>query len=238
MFITILPAGRDVQFSPTGMIRCFPVVGMILGFLLMLVDRAASLFWTEPVVAVLDVLFLVTVTGAFHLDGLGDAADGLFSHRSRERALEIMKDSRTGMMGLVAIFSMLSLKVAGIYAVKTACPLFSTLLILFIVPALSRSGMLFGIKFLNYGRKDTGTGHDLFEKNLPIKDFFWVAIVVIISFFLGIKGVLLVLVFAITVFLILGFYKLKMGCITGDMLGAMTEVTEAVLFLAAGATIL
>ncbi|MCP4117144.1 MAG: adenosylcobinamide-GDP ribazoletransferase [Desulfobacteraceae bacterium] len=238
MFITILPAGKGKEFSATGMIRFFPVVGMILGALLVVADQAASMFWTAPVVALLDVLFLVAVTGAFHLDGLGDAADGLFSHRSRERALEIMKDSRTGMMGLVAIFCMLALKVAGIYAVKTGCTPFSTILILFIVPALSRAGMLFGIRFLNYGRKNTGTGHDLFEKPLPFRDFASLFLLVILAFLLGVKGVVLLLVFGVTVFLILGFYKIKMGCITGDMLGAMTEVTEAVLFLTAGATLL
>ncbi len=237
MFITILPAGKGSEFSATGMIRFFPVVGMILGALLVGIDRVASMFWTTPVVALMDVLFLVAVTGAFHLDGLGDAADGLFSHRSRERALEIMKDSRTGMMGLVAIFCMLSLKVAGIYAVKTACPPFSTILILFLVPALSRAGMLFGIRFLNYGRKNTGTGHDLFEKPLPLKDFASLVLLVILAFLLGVKGVVLLLVFGATVFLLLGFYKIKMGCITGDMLGAMTEVTEAILFLTAGAAI-
>jgi len=238
MFITILPGGKGAEFSPTGMIRFFPVVGMILGGLLAATDRVASMFWTAPVVAVIDVFFLVLITGAFHLDGLGDAADGLFSHRSRERALEIMKDSRTGMMGLVAIVSMLSIKAMGIYAVKTACTPFSTMLILFIVPGFARAGMLFGIRFLAYGRKNTGTGHDLFEKTLPMKDFAALVLLVFLAFFLGVKGVVLVLVFGITLFLLLYFYKVKMDCITGDMLGAMTEVTEAILFLTAGAAIL
>lgn len=237
MFITILPAGKDVRFSPLGMIRCFPVVGLILGGLLAALDCGASLLWSDPVVAILDMLFLVAVTGAFHLDGLGDAADGLFSHRSRERALEIMKDSSTGMMGLVAIIAILAVKTAGIYAVKTECSSSAALVFLFIVPALSRGGMLFGIRFLQYGRKNTGTGHDLFEKKLPGKDFIWLLPVIALALSLGIKGIVLVLVFGVTVGLILYYYKVKMGCITGDMLGAMTEVSEAVLFLAAGACV-
>lgn len=237
MFITILPAGKEVRFSPLGMIRCFPVVGLILGAMLVAVDRGASLLWSDPVVAILDMLFLVAVTGAFHLDGLGDAADGLFSHRSRERALEIMKDSSTGMMGLVAIIAILAVKAAGIYAVKAECSPSATLAILLIVPALSRGSMLFGIRFLQYGRKNTGTGHDLFGKKLPVKDFVWLLSVIVMALLLGIKGIALVLVFGVTVGLLLCFYKVKMGCITGDMLGAMTEVTEAVLFLAAGACV-
>lgn len=238
MFITILPAGKDCRFSPLGMIRYFPVVGLILGAMLVLIDSVASLIWTDPVVAIIDLLFLVIITGAFHLDGLGDAADGLFSHRSRERALEIMKDSSTGMMGLVAVVAILAVKAVGIYAVKTECSSSATMVILFIVPALSRGSMLFGIRFLKYGRKNTGTGHDLFEKKLPRRDFIWLLPAIAMALLLGIKGLFLLLVFGVTVALILYFYKVKMGSITGDMLGAMTEVTEAVLFIAAGASIL
>ncbi len=234
MFISILPAGKGNEFSPTGMIKFFPFVGLMLGFLLLLTDQLASFFWQAPVVALLDVLLLVAFTGAFHLDGLGDAADGLFSHRSKQRALEIMKDSRTGMMGLIAIFCGLSVKIAGIYSLKMLCSPWQIITMLFIIPAYSRGSMLFGIRYFKYGRKNTGTGHDLFEKKLPIKDFMWLLIPILISFSLGLKGIILNVVFAASIFLILTFYKKKMGCITGDMLGAMTEVSESLLFLAAG----
>ncbi len=247
LFITILPAGKNIAYSPMGMIKCFPIVGLILGGLLLAFDWAASFFWSPAVVAVIDVVFLVVITGAFHLDGLGDAADGLFSHRPKERVLEIMKDSSTGMMGLVAIFCILLLKIAGIYALKTgdqiSLPFMpqgisQTGFLLLIVPAFSRATMLFGIRFLDYGRKNTGTGLDLFEKPIGIKDFFFVVILVVISVLLGYKGLVLNLVFILSMVAILGFYKIKLNCITGDMLGAMTEATEAILFLAVGATLI
>jgi len=247
MFITTLPAGKEIIFSPVGMIRFFPVVGLILGALLISADAIASMFWPASVVALLDVLLLVVLTGAFHLDGLGDAADGLFSHRSKERALEIMKDSRTGMMGLIAIFCSLSVKVAGIYCIKRLSVVdgtiqaahlisitpFDTAILLLIIPSYARAGMLFGIRFFKYGR-DGGTGHDLFEKRLPLVDFIFVAIPLLLSLCLGIRGVVLNMAFGLSVFLILLFYKKKMGCITGDMLGAMCEITESILFLVAG----
>jgi adenosylcobinamide-GDP ribazoletransferase len=238
LFITILPAGRHVAYSPMGMIKCFPLVGMILGGLLLAFDWTVSFFWPPLVVAIMDVVFLVLITGAFHLDGLGDAADGLFSHRPKERVLEIMKDSRTGMMGLVAIFCVLMLKIAGIYSLKTGALPAQTMALLIFVPAYSRATMLFGIRFLDYGRKKTGTGLDLFEKPIGLKDFFFVLILVVISLFLGYKGLVLNLAFVISMIVILGFYKIQLNCITGDMLGAMSEVTEAILFLAVGATIL
>jgi adenosylcobinamide-GDP ribazoletransferase len=237
LFITILPAGRNVAYSPMGMIRFFPVVGLILGSLVVLVDLVASRLWPLPVAALMDLLCLVMLTGAFHLDGLGDTADGIFSHRSREKSLEIMKDSRTGMMGLVAVVCVLAVKLAGIYAVKTSFDIFQTLLILLLVPAYARASMIFGIRFLHYGRKDTGTGLDLFASPLGTKDFIYCLIPLCLSLFLGYNGLVLNLVFAVTCFGMLWFYKKKMNCITGDMLGAMTEILEAVLFVACGAAL-
>ena len=237
LFITILPAGKDVAYSPLGMIRFFPLVGLVVGVLLLLFDRAISNLWPASAVSVLDVLFLVIITGAFHLDGLGDTADGMFSHRPKERMLEIMKDSRAGMMGLVAVFSVLAVKTAGIFSVKTGVTSFHALLLFLIIPSYSRSSMIFGIKLLKYGRKGTGTGLDLFEKPIGLKDFMFMVIPVAISLLLGYKGLVLNIVFVFTLFSILEFYKKKLNCITGDMLGAMNEVTEAVLFLAAGALI-
>ena len=238
LFITILPAGKKSAYDPVGMIKFFPVVGLILGALLMAVDQILSQLWSPSVVAMLDVFFLVAVTGAFHLDGLGDTADGIFSHRSKERALEIMKDSRTGMMGLVAVVCILAFKLAGIYSMKTTTSLVQFLTLLLIVPAYSRAAMIFGIRFLNYGRKGSGTGLDLFERPLGMMDFSFFVIPVVISCFLGYKGLVLNGVFIMMLFGVLMFYKKKMDCITGDMLGALTEIIEAVLFLSAGAALL
>jgi adenosylcobinamide-GDP ribazoletransferase len=190
------------------------------------------------VAAVLDVFFLVAVTGAFHLDGLGDTADGLFSHRSKQRALEIMKDSRTGMMGLVAVFCVLALKTAGIYSLKTTASGGQAAAFFFIVPAYSRAAMIFGIKWLNYGRKDSGTGLALFKRPLGNTDFFFFLIPVVISCFLGYNGLVLNGMFILTLAGVLMFYKKKLGCITGDMLGALTEIMETVLFLSAGAMVM
>ena len=233
-FITILPAGKNPPYSPVGMVRFFPVVGIIIGVLLAIVDAIASQLWALPVVALADLVFLVCVTGAFHLDGLGDAADGMFSHRGRERALEIMKDSRTGMMGLVAVVLGLALKLAGLWSVKTTGTGLQITGILIAVPAYARASMIFGVRFLNYGRKGPGTGKGLFNRPMGAGDFLYCLIPLFISLFLGYKGLVLIFGFCLGTFLILRFYKKSMNCITGDMLGAMTEAMEAFLFLAAG----
>ena len=237
-FITILPPGKNPVYSPLGMIRFFPVAGLIIGALLVITDFLASMAWAAPAAALVDLIFLVVVTGAFHLDGLGDTADGIFSHRDPERALEIMKDSRTGMMGLVAVVLGLGTKLAGIWSVKISCSPVQAMSIFFLVPAFSRASMIFGIKYLNYGRKGGGTGKDLFDRPLNSKDFHLCLIPLGFSLLLGFKGLILILGFALGCVAILKFYKWKMNCITGDMLGAMTEVMEAWLFMAAGMNVI
>ena len=225
-FLTILPAGKPKIFDAKAMIPFFPVVGIILGLMFSIFDSLALMLWSEQVVAVLDVIFLVVLTGAFHLDGLGDTADGLLGHRTRESALAIMKDSRIGVMGLVAIVCGLAIKWGGIMGLDT-----HRSLLLLIIPAYARGGILFGIKFLKYGRPEGGTGHAFFGETLRLSAFWGLLIPLSISIFLGWTGLWLNFVFVIITAAILLYYNRRIRCITGDMMGAMTEVLESSLFL-------
>ena len=227
-FITILPWGRAERFDPQRMIPYFPIVGIVLGVLVALFDYVAASFWGKTVASLLDVIFLALLTGAFHIDGLGDAADGLLGQRPKEKILAIMKDSRLGTMGLVAIVAGLSIKWAGIAGLDA-----DRTLLLIIVPAFARASMLFGMRYLPYGRPEGGTGVDFFNDELKPSSFWGLAVPVLLSFILGWQAIWLIICFAaITAGLIL-YYKRRLGCITGDMLGAMTEITEAGLFLLA-----
>jgi adenosylcobinamide-GDP ribazoletransferase len=226
-FITILPLGKAKSFDPQKMVPYFPLVGILLGLLVALFDSVVIRFWAPPVAALLDIMLLAVLTGAFHLDGLGDTADGLFSPRSRDQALEIMKDSRIGVMGLVAILFALALKWGGILNLDA-----HRSLLFIIVPSYARAGILFGMQFLDYGRKD-GTGLPFFKEKLLWVNYWGLLIPVGLSILLGWTAIWLNLMFAVIVGAILLFYRKRMGCITGDMLGAMTEVTEAGLFLIA-----
>ena len=228
-FITILPAGKPVDFDPTGMIPFFPVVGLILGGMLAVFDLLVTQLWSPPVVAILDVLFLIWITGAFHIDGLGDMADGLYGNRPREKALAIMKDSRVGAMGLVAIVSGLAVKWGGISEMEA-----HRSLLLWVIPAFARGSMIFGFRYLPYGRPEGGTGHDFFKEKPKKAAFIGLLIPILFSLLAGWRGVLVILVFFMVTFGMLMFYKKRMGCITGDMLGAMSEITESALFLTAG----
>ncbi len=226
-FITAIPLGRPRPFDPRGIIVHFPLAGLAIGLVVALFDLVASAIWPPAVASVLDVVLLAAITGAFHLDGLADMADGLYGQREREKALAIMKDSRVGAMGLVAVACVLLVKTAGLGSIGHA-----RFLALMIVPALSRSAMIVGMRVLPYARGREGTGSPFFETPLSTMDFKYLAAPLILSLFLGWRGLLMNLVFAVATVILVWFYRRRLGGITGDLLGAMVEILEAVLFLA------
>jgi len=225
-FITILPWGGSEKFDPQRMVPYFPIVGIALGVLVALFDYVAVSLWGMTVASLLDVIFLAVLTGAFHIDGLGDAADGLLGQRPKEKVLAIMKDSRLGTMGLVAICAGLSIKWAGIAGLGV-----NRSLLLIIVPAFARTGMLFGMRYLPYGRSEGGTGAGFFEYELQPAAFWALSVPVLLSILLGWQALWLIICFAVITAALIRYYKKRLGCITGDMLGAMTEILESGLCL-------
>ena len=231
-FITILPGGKTPAYHPREMIAYFPAVGLILGLILAVFDAIVLQLWPGGLIApILDVILLVLITGALHIDGLADSADGLFGHRDRDTVLSIMKDSRIGVMGMAAVICALAIKFAGISAIPAQTS-FQRFLILLLVPGLARSAMIFGIHWLPYGRPGGGTGFDLFESPITIRDYWGLLVCLMLCLFLGWRGVWVLLAFTGLVIGILYYYHRRMNCITGDMLGAMTEAIESILFLA------
>lgn len=229
-FLTILPLGKPMEAPGHRMVQYFPLAGLIVGSLLALTDTGLQRFLPLNIVSLIDVMFLAVVTGALHLDGLADTADGLFSHRSSENALKIMKDSRIGTMGLLALVFVLGIKWAGISSLHEHRAIY-----LILIPVYARGAFTIAIYFLDYVRPEGGTAMEFFAGNRSIASLGWLLVPVALSLLLGIRGVFLNGVFIGIVMLVILYYKKRLGGITGDMLGALGEVTEAGLFLFAGA---
>jgi adenosylcobinamide-GDP ribazoletransferase len=121
-FLTRIPVPGWVGFQPAWLQAClpyFPVVGALVGLGGALVLAATAAWWPQSVAVVLSMAFTVWLTGGFHEDGLADTCDALGGTVSRERALEIMKDSRIGSYGSLALILMLGLKAAVLIALAT-----------------------------------------------------------------------------------------------------------------------
>lgn len=173
----------------------------------------------------LDVTLLIVLTGGLHLDGLADTADGIFSHRPLGEKLKIMKDSRIGAMGVLAIIIFLGIKYFGIRDIGS-----SRFLKICLIPAYSRVSMLIAMRFLGYCR-EMGTAKGFFESPVKPTEFVPFIPIMLASIYLGKGFILLNSLFFIVTFLLICFYKKTLGCITGDTLGGMCEVVESILFL-------
>lgn len=122
-FLTRVPTPSLKTFDPDWIrqsARYFPLVGGLVGLASGAVFIAASEVWTGLLPALLATGAGILFTGAFHEDGLADTADGLGGGQTPERRLEIMKDSRLGTYGVIALGLALSLKVAALSQIDPA----------------------------------------------------------------------------------------------------------------------
>jgi adenosylcobinamide-GDP ribazoletransferase len=116
-FLTRVPTPALKDFQPDWTARSaryFPLVGALVGLASGAVMIAASLVWSGVLPALLATAAGILITGAFHEDGLADTADGLGGGQTVERRLEIMKDSRLGTFGVLALGLAVALKVAAL----------------------------------------------------------------------------------------------------------------------------
>ena len=122
-FLTRLPVPSFADFEPawiTRSARYFPLVGVLVGAACAGVLLAAGQLWSGPLSALLAIAAGVLITGGFHEDGLADTADGLGGGQTIERRLEIMKDSRIGTYGVLALGLVLAIKVAALAVLPLA----------------------------------------------------------------------------------------------------------------------
>ncbi len=205
----------------------FPVVGMLLAFLLWLFTLILTPLVPQLVLAALLVTALVILTGGLHLDGLMDTSDGLFGSSTREHKLEIMHDSRVGSFGVLAGICMLLLKFA-LFASLTAHAL--PLALLIALPS-ARWTMVVALRVFPSARA-TGLGAAFHQaittKRLLITGIISLLIVLIAGQLFG----LIVWVATTVTSLLLGLWMTRsLGGLTGDTYGAIEEVTEGVALL-------
>jgi adenosylcobinamide-GDP ribazoletransferase len=234
-FMTILPVGKELDWQGSRMLPWFPIVGLIVGVLWAGFDWLAGFVFPMTLRTALAVLFVVVLTGALHLDGLADTADGLLSHRGRDAALEIMKDSHIGTWGVLAVVLVLGLKTLALVQIAASEQRFFALLL---IPAYGRLSMLPAIWLIPYGRGDEGLGHKLFQDRKSLSWIPGACVVTILSTLMGLTGLLKLCVpFCGVVLLVISYYKTRLGCVTGDMLGALSEITETVLLVVLASTL-
>jgi adenosylcobinamide-GDP ribazoletransferase len=230
-FLTILPVlgeRRASDESVAASFGWFPLVGLLIGAALCAEDWILAHVFAQVIRSVFIVFSMAAITGAVHLDGLADTADALGAGRNRTRALEILRDSRIGTFGAIAVFFDLTLKILAL-STLTGSRRYAALLL---APALARWSMVAVAAEMTYLRSK-GAGSVLLAgigTRVLLRASFTVlaAIILMLSsrtFGAAITGVATVVVMRV-------LYRRWLGGITGDLIGACGELVEVAALLA------
>jgi len=237
-FLTRIPIRAQLRIGEGDFSGCmvfFPIVGAVIG------GTMALVFWgirallpdSYYVSALFPIIAGVMITGGLHLDGLADTCDGVFSGRPKERMLEIMKDSRSGAFGVMAIVFAVLGKVLFIGEISAACSMDIEKMILLVVsmPVLGRLGVVTAAALGKSARSD-GLGK-LFLDDVGVGHWLIAAALTAIAMFLfwGWIGFVYLACSVVVACLVTWFCSKKLGGLTGDCLGAANEFSEIIFLL-------
>jgi adenosylcobinamide-GDP ribazoletransferase len=204
----------------------FPLVGLALGLVLggagLLLDRALP---PGPVAAIL-VIGGVVLTGGLDFDGLMDSADGVFGGRTRQRRLEIMRDSRVGSFGVLAGTLALLLQYACLATLDGA----ARLVAMGAAMALARWAMVLAIALFPSARTD-GLGASFHANAVGWAVSVATATALVVGGLAGPAGWIALAVVAVAVLAGGRFCAARLGGLTGDTYGALAVVAECLVYL-------
>jgi adenosylcobinamide-GDP ribazoletransferase len=225
-FLTVIPVSwkseDDGQFFQSSLIW-FPFIGLLIGSVTAFFTSLFITVLPVTVLAVFAMIMLAGLSGCLHLDGLADSGDGLLSSRPRERALEIMRDSHTGAMGMIAVVFVL----LGKYAALSSLSGTTFLVALFLIPLAGRTAILISMAILPYARKGDGLGKLFYSKDSRIVSVLGIIFCGIIMAFVSFNTSLFCIAAILITVAFFSFWCFKkLGGATGDTLGAVCEMTE------------
>ncbi|GAB4125774.1 MAG: adenosylcobinamide-GDP ribazoletransferase [Raineya sp.] len=233
MFYTRLPVPSIHNFKDEYLhqaTRYFPLIGWIVGALGALTYVLCSYFFPPEITISLCLIVGVLATGAFHEDGFADVCDGFGGGWTKEKILEIMKDSRVGVFAVVGLLLIFLLKFHLLTELSQKNIFVSSV---FFAQVLSRWFALTFISSTPYSRADEQSKIKPIAKEIALKDFAIATIIAFATFLLfpswHILGVFLVLA-PLKIYLRYFFLKWIHGY-TGDCLGAAQQISEVCIYL-------
>jgi len=219
-----MPIRRELDFSARSL-AYFPLVGALLGLVIVLAFLAFRFFLPPMVSSALLVAVWALLTGGLHLDGVSDACDALFAATTRERRLEILRDVHMGAFGAVGLVLVLLLKFAALQQVNPGA--------LFLAPVLARWAMVYAGAFPLARNEGMAA---LFAKGLTRRELMIATLIVLLCavpfgwFAAGAWVVALLLASLIARFAIS-----RLGGLTGDIYGMICEAVEVGVLVFASA---
>lgn len=230
-FFSRIPVPASTPYSPELLnqsSRYLSLVGLLLGALQALVLLLAAQLLPFSIAVLLSLISGLVLTGAFHEDGLADTADGLGGGLSLDRKLEIMKDSRVGTYGLVALFSVFLIKWQSLFALDT-----QVVWALVLVAGLSRATAVSLTFVLPYQQLDIVSKSKPIATSLQKRALLsiWLFVLPFLYFIPLSLALSLLAILALSFILLFFYYRSQLQGYTGDLLGAAQQVTELSLYL-------
>jgi len=231
--MTIFPFPGKESDSPATAMYWFVPVGFVLGSCVFGIARLLAPVGAPFLTSAVVVAVLAILTRAFHLDGLADMADGFGGGWTKERVLEIMKDSHVGAFGVITLCLTLVVKVAAVAYLCTAGDIGYFVLI----PLFSRLLVVLQAVVNPYARPEGGTAGRLVAeaswKHLLVC-LLWTGafLTVFRSMSWNVVAIVLATGLAVTVYIAIAGRR-RIGGVTGDLLGATVELSETLMFVAA-----
>ncbi len=240
---TIIPV-RPVEVIDRGVgaraMAWFPVVGVLLGLLAGCVAWGVAVLAGPLLGSVLGVATLAWLTGALHLDGVADTADGLGSRTPAAQALEIMRRSDIGPMGVITLLFVLLADVAALSTIMTSTPVLAGPVVLVVAVLLGRVAVVCSTIPAIQGARTQGFGALFHGVTSKATAMLWVvagvAVSVLAGWWVAATGGAIVLGLAAVATLGVGWLwrghlSRRLGGMTGDTFGSIIEVTQTVFLV-------
>lgn len=235
-FFTVIPLHQSFPMNrqtTTAMYGTFPFIGLLIGTAVYSVmSGLMQLEFTPLFIAIVTILTSIVLTGGLHVDGWVDVSDAFFSYRDKEKRHEILEDPRTGAFGVISVICLLLAKVAVVYEIINRQP--DHLWVIIFIPIVARMSVVFF--FLNTpAMKEKGIAF-YFKSTVSMKGLsvwltFYIVVLSVVSVISKQYALLGFILCALIVCLLLKRFVLKhFGGMNGDVLGALSEGMEVILW--------
>lgn len=233
-FLTLFPLGNDdeSEIDPSLFLFSFPVVGLLIGLVLLFVLNLAVFFFPISLASLVTVIAYVLLTRKLHLDGVSDFMDGFFGGKDKEDTLRIMKDPHAGSFGVIGLILVLYAFWGGVeslYEIKRFH--LETMWVLVAAPCVARWVLL----YIATGAKpaqENGLGK--WFLGLQSQKTLWISAVLPVLLMIGVFRFWGILFFGLILLygsLIRSWSNKKIGGITGDVLGFGLETSQILVFV-------
>ncbi len=227
-FFTRIPIGKKIEYNEENFkkaLSLYTLMGAIIGLLLSLIYALISNKSVDFIRGLILVVFYIVITGGIHLDGAADAADGLFSGRTGNKIFDIMNDSNVGTFGVLALIII----VLSQFVLLSFLDVFTC----FMMPVVGRTSLIVATWNKKYAKQTKGMGTAFIES---INNRVLIINLIILSAFsiiMPTRIIILTSCFAtlIASYYISGWIEEKIGGMTGDTCGFITEISQIIFMI-------